>query len=93
MKSLLKLTLAITALATLGSGTLRADSTEVFRMSNQAAAAAFAKTKVVSAPMRDVKCDTMTIAAPLHQGGKVLVSCKDYAGIRPDDCRRACASR
>ena len=92
MKSLLKLTLAITALATLGSGTLRADSTEVFRMSNQAATAAFAKTKVVNAPMRDVKCDTMTIQGGGHNGLQT-VSCKHYANIRPDDCRRSCASR
>ena len=92
MKSLLKLTLAITALATLGSGSLRADSSEVFRMSNQAAAAAFAKSKVVATPMRDINCKTMTIQGG-GRNGLQTVPCKDYAGVRPDDCRRACASR
>ena len=92
MKSLLKLTLAITAIAALGSASLLADSAEVFRMSNQAAAAAFTKSKVVATPMRDMNCKTMTIQGGGHNGMQT-VQCKDYAGIRPDDCRRACASR
>ncbi len=92
MKSLLKLTLAITTLAALGSGSLRADSSEVFRASNQAAAAAFTKSKVVATPMRDIKCDTMTINGGIRKGSEV-VSCKHYSSIRPDDCRRACANK
>ena len=92
MKTLLKLTLAISAIAMLGSGSLRADSSEVFRMSNQAAAAAFAKGKVLPAPVRDVKCDTMTIQGG-GRNGWVTVPCKHYASVRPDDCRRACANK
>ena len=86
-----KLLLAITTIATLGAGSLRADSTEVFRQSNLAAAKAFANSKVVAAPMRDVKCDTMTIQGA--RGKWETVSCKHYSGIRPDDCRRACANK
>ncbi len=91
MKSLLKLTLAITAAATLGSGSLLADSTEVFRQSNLAAAKAFADSKLVATPVRDIKCGTMAIQGA--RGKWEVVSCKHYASVRPDDCRRACANK
>ncbi len=87
MKSLLKLTLAITAAATLGTAGLIAGAP--FRSPYENANIP----PRVLAPSTGMKCETMSIRAPLHQGGWMTVSCQDYAGIRPDDCRRACASK
>ncbi len=82
-----KLLLAITTIAMLGSASLFAGGDNRPYVSGNAPA------RPVFTPVNVMKCDTMSIAAPLHQGGTVTVSCKHYAGIRPDDCRRACASK
>ena len=82
-----KLLLAITTIAMLGSTSLFAGG------DNRPSVSGSAPARPIFTPVGVMKCDTMTIAAPMHQGGKVVVSCKDYAGIRPDDCRRACASK
>ena len=84
MKSLLKLTLAITAAATLGSASLFAGGP--FRSPENVTP------RVLVTSVANMKCDTMVI----HGGGRngmQVVSCKDYAGIRPDDCRRACSNK
>ena len=81
-----KLILAITTAAMLGSASLFAGS-KVFNAPNDA------PPRLIVTSGSPAKCDTMSIAAPMHQGGTVSVSCKHYAGIRADDCRRACANR
>ena len=86
MKSLLKLTLAIAAV-TLGSTSLFAGSTYRFVTPNEVAAP-----RMLPAPVHNMKCGTMVIKAGGRNGWQV-VQCKDYANIRPDDCRRACASK
>ena len=83
-----KLLLAITTIAMLGSTSLFAGAPWRNVGPNEVAPPRF-----YSSPAAAMKCDTMSIAAPMHQGGTVTVSCKNYAGIRPDDCRRACASK
>ena len=84
MKSLLKLTLAITAFATLGSASLFAGGQ--FRYPENVTP------RVLAAPVAGMKCDTMVINGGIRRGPEV-VSCKHYASIRPDDCRRACANK
>ena len=84
MKSLLKLTLAITATAMLGSASLFAGG--AFRYPENVTP------RVLAPPVASMKCDTMVIQGGGHNGTQV-VSCKDYSSIRPDDCRRACANR
>ena len=84
MKSLLKLTLAITATAMLGSASLFAGGP--FRYPENVTP------RVLATPVANMKCDTMVINGGIRKGQEV-VSCKHYASIRPDDCRRACASR
>ena len=83
-----KLLLALATAAMLGSASLFAGGDN-----RPYAGPASTPARTISARVGVLKCDTMSIAAPLHHGGTVTVSCKDYAGIRPDDCRRACASR
>ena len=82
-----KLLLAITTIAMLGSTSLFAGG------DNRPYVSGSGPARPVFTPVNVMKCDTMSIAAPLHQGGKVTVPCNHYAGIRPDDCRRACASK
>lgn len=84
MKSLLKLTLAITTLATLGSASLFAGGP--FRYPENVTP------RVLGTPVASMKCDTMVIQGGGHNGMQT-VSCKHYASIRPDDCRRACAGK
>jgi len=83
MKSLLKFTLAISALATLGSASLFAGAQ--FRIPTPSE---IAPPRVLAPPVADLKCGTMSIQGA--RGKWELVSCKQYASIRPDDCRRAC---
>ena len=85
MKSLLKLTFAITAAATLGSASLFAGS--VFRFPTQSE---IAPPRLLVAPVATMKCGTMVIQGG-GRNGRQVVACKDYANIRPDDCRRACS--
>ena len=82
-----KLLLTITTIGMLGSTSLFAGDNRAYFRKNDA------PPRIHVTPVNVMKCDTMSIAAPLHQGGKVTVPCKDYAGIRPDDCRRACANK
>ena len=82
-----KILLAITTIAMLGSTSLFAGDNRAYFSKNDA------PPRIHVTPVGVMKCDTMSIAAPQHQGGTVTVSCKHYAGIRPDDCRRACASK
>lgn len=84
MKSLLKLTLAITAAATLGSASLFADGPSRYPEN--------VTPRVLATPFTNMKCDTMVINGGIRRGPEV-VSCKHYASIRPDDCRRACANK
>jgi hypothetical protein len=81
MKSLLKLTLAI---ATLGSASLFAGGP--FRYPENVTP------RVLAPPPTNMKCDTMVIQGGGRNGWQT-VPCKDYARIRPDDCRRACAGK
>jgi len=87
MKTLLKLTFAITIAATFGAASLFAD-----RPYRYVPPSEIAPLRLVAAtPVAKVKCDTMTV----HGGGRngmVTVPCKHYAQVRPDDCRRACAN-
>ena len=83
-----KLIPAITIAAVLGSASLFAGPSNLLYSGMNDA-----PRRVYVMPATAVKCDTMSIAAPMHQGGTTSVSCKNYAGIRPDDCRRACAGR
>ena len=85
MKSLLKLTIAITVAATLGSASLFAGSVFRFPTANE-----IPPPRLLVTPVRGMTCSTMVIKAGGRNGLQV-VSCADYATIRPDDCRRACA--
>ena len=85
MKSLLKLAIAITVAATLGSASLSAGSVFRFPTANEIPAP-----RLLVTPVRGMTCSTMVINGGGHNGRQV-VSCADYATIRPDDCRRACA--
>ena len=85
MKPLLKLTLAITAAATLGSASLFAGGPFRFPTPNETA-----PPRLLAPPVSNMTCSTMVIDGGGHNG-KQVVACKDYSGIRPDDCRRACA--
>ena len=87
MKSLLKLTLAITAAATLGSASLFAGAQYRVPTPNETA-----PPRMLLTPVANMKCDTMIINGGIRKGPEV-VSCKHYASIRPDDCRRACANK
>lgn len=86
MKSLLKLTLAITA-ATLGSASLYAGGQFRVPTSNDVA-----PPRLLMPSVAHMKCDTMVINGGIRKGPEV-VSCKHYSSIRPDDCRRACANK
>jgi hypothetical protein len=44
-----------------------------------------------SAPVATMKCDTMTIKAGGKDAGTRVVACKDFAKVRPADCRLACS--
>ena len=84
MKSMLKLTLAITAGALLGSASVFAGQTYHVPTANEIAPTRFFVTQTSG------MCNTMVIDGG-GRNGKQVVPCKDYSGIRPDDCRRACA--
>ncbi len=84
MKLIAKLT-AIAALAALtGTAALAGPS---FQPTTQNV-----KPRVLVTPVAAMKCDTMVINGGGRNGMQV-VSCKHYASIRPDDCRRACANK
>lgn len=81
-----KLLLTLTAAAALGTSNLFAGPGPQFNTAPRTA-------RQLAAPVAAMKCETMTIAAGGKQGGTQVVSCKHYANIRPDDCRRACATK
>lgn len=87
MKTLLKLTLAITAAATLGSASLFASPANWPPTSPSNTAV-----RTLAMPM-NMNCKTMTIQGNAKQGGQQVVSCEHFGSVRPDDCRRACASK
>ena len=47
----------------------------------------------LSAPVAAMTCETMSIKAGGKDAGTRVVACKDYAKIRPTECRIACSSR
>ena len=85
MKS--KLLLAVTAALAIGSTSLVAGPGPRDPASRTVAP------RQLSSPVPEMKCETMSIKAGGKDAGTRLVACKDYAKIRPDDCRRACANK
>lgn len=84
MKS--KLLLALTAAATLSS-------TSVFAgPSTRDPAPGSRAVRTFTAPVAAMNCSTMSIKAGGKDAGTRVVACKDYAKVRPDDCRIACKS-
>lgn len=81
MKS--KLLLTLTAALTLGS-------TSLFAGPGPSGAAPRSTVRTYSQPVAAMKCSTMTIKAGGKDAGTRVVACKDYANIRPTECRLAC---
>ena len=44
----------------------------------------------LATPVTTMKCETMTIQAGGKDAGTRVVACKDYAKVRPSECRIAC---
>ncbi len=84
MKS--KLLLAVTAALTIGSTSLFAGPGPQFQTSPR-------NGRPMVMPVAEMKCSTMSIKAGGKDAGTRVVACKDFAKIRPDDCRRACANK
>lgn len=79
-----KILLALTAAATLGTTSLFAGPGPRDPAPRRAA------TRSIAAPVTSLKCDTMTIKAGGKDAGTRVVACKDFAKVRPADCRLAC---
>ena len=79
-----KLLLALTAAATLTSTSLFAGP------GPRDPAPRSVAPRQLSAPVTALNCGTMNIKAGGKDAGTRVVACKDYAGIRPADCRLAC---
>ena len=83
MKS--KLLLAITAALTVGSTSLFAGP------GPRDPAPRNVSPRVLAAPVAAMNCSTMSIKAGGKDAGTRVVACKDYAKVRPSDCRLACS--
>ncbi len=46
----------------------------------------------VTTPSAPMKCDTMTVTGG-GRSGQQVVACKNYAAVRPTECRMACANK
>lgn len=84
----MKLIAKLTAIAALAGLT----STAAFAGPAYQPTAPNVKPRLLISPVAEMKCDTMVINGGGRNGMQV-VSCKHYAKIRPDDCRRACANK
>lgn len=82
-----KLLLALTAALTVGSAGLFAGP------GPRGPAPSRVAPRQLSAPVAAMTCDTMSIKAGGKDAGTRVVACKDYAKIRPTECRIACNSR
>lgn len=82
MKTLTKLTLALAGFATLGT-TAFAGPTWYPTPPN-------VKPRPLATPVAELKCDRMQINGG-GRNGMVMVRCKDFAKVRPTECRLACA--
>ena len=80
-----KLLLAITAAATLGSASVLAGP------GSRGPASSSVGTHRSPASVASVNCTTMTIEAGGKDAGTRVVDCKDFAKVRPTDCRIACS--
>ena len=81
MKS--KLLLTLTAAAALGS-------TSLFAGPGPRDPAPRSTVRALAAPVAAMNCSTMSIKAGGKDAGTRVVACKDYANIRPMECRLAC---
>lgn len=81
MKS--KLLLALTAALTIGS-------TSLFAGPGPRDPAPRSAVRTYSKPVAAMNCSTMSIKAGGKDAGTRVVACKDFAGIRPTECRIAC---
>ena len=82
MKS--KLLLALTAALTVGSTSLFAGPGPQFNTAPRVA-------RPLAAPVAAMNCSTMSIKAGGKDAGTRVVACKDYAKVRPTECRLACS--
>ena len=81
MKS--KLLLVAAAALTIGSTSLFAGPGPQFPTSPR-------KARPMVMPATEMNCSTMSIKAGGKDAGTRVVACKDYASIRPTECRIAC---
>lgn len=78
-----KLLLALTAALTIGS-------TSLFAGPGPRDPAPRSTVRTLAAPVAAMNCSTMSIKAGGKDAGTRVVACKDYASIRPTECRIAC---
>ena len=79
-----KLLFALTAAATLGTTSLFAGP------GPRDPAPRRASPRQLTTPVASMNCETMTIKAGGKDAGTRVVACKDFAKVRPADCRLAC---
>ncbi len=82
----MKLITKLTAIAALAAFTTTGLASGI----NWPAPASNMTPRVLVTPVAHMKCETMVIKTAR---GQQVVLCKDYAKIRPDDCRLSCANK